>query len=84
MKPKPTTIFKMLGDDTRYRIIKCLIDGERCACAIPKLVKRAQPTVSLQLKKLVKAGILSSRREGRWMKYSIRDKRILYLIWYVE
>lgn len=68
-------IFKALGDRTRYNLVSALIDGERCACELPSLVKRAQPTVSLQLKYLLNAGILSSRREGKKVLYRISDAR---------
>ena len=68
-------LFKALGDRTRYNIVSVLINGERCACELPRLVKRAQPTVSLQLKYLLKAGILSSRRKGKKVLYRIVDGR---------
>ena len=74
MRPK-FELFKALGDRTRFNIVSILIDGELCACEIPKLVKRAQPTVSLQLKYLLKAGILSSRRDGKKVLYKIADLR---------
>jgi len=73
-------IFKALGDKTRYKIVTALLDGERCACELPKIVKRAQPTVSLQLKYLSKAGIVSARRDGKKMIYKIVDKRVKFLV----
>jgi DNA-binding transcriptional ArsR family regulator len=72
--------FKALGDKTRYKIVSALAKKERCACELPKLVGRAQPTVSLQLKYLKKAGILSNRKEGKQIIYNIRDKRIRRLL----
>lgn len=73
-------IFKALGDKTRYNIVAALLGGELCACELPKLVKRAQPTVSLQLKRLSKSGILSSRRDGKKILYKISDKRVKSLV----
>ena len=73
-------LFKALGDRTRYNIISALLEGERCACDLPKLVKRAQPTVSLQLKYLVKAGVLASRRDGKKILYRISDLRVKGLV----
>ena len=73
-------IFKALGDKTRYRIVTALLDGELCACELPKIVKRAQPTVSLQLKCLAKAGIVSARRDGKKMIYKIADSRVKWLV----
>jgi len=73
-------IFKALGDRTRYRIVLALLDGERCACELPKIVKRAQPTVSLQLKCLANAGVVSSRRDGKKVIYKIANPKIERLI----
>jgi len=73
-------LFKSLGDKTRFKIVSILLDGEKCACVIPALVHRAQPTVSLQLKYLVKFGILSSRREGKMILYKIKDTRVSKII----
>jgi len=78
--PKEQVLFKALGDETRFNIVSILLDGEKCACVIPNLVHRAQPTVSLQLKYLVEAGLLSSRRDGKKILYKIIDKRIIKII----
>lgn len=77
-------IFKALGDKTRYKIVTALLGGELCACELPKIVKRAQPTVSLQLKCLSKAGVVSSRREGKKIIYKIADARVGKLMRQVE
>lgn len=69
-------LFRALGDETRYRIVSALSDGEKCACELPGLVKRAQPTTSLQLKYLTDAGILARRREGKKILYMITDSRV--------
>lgn len=73
-------IFRALSDDTRFRIICCLLEGELCACVIPQMIGRAQPTVSLQLKKLVRLGVLASRRSGKMVLYRIKDRRITLLL----
>jgi len=75
-KAKPGfTIFKALGDETRYNLACALLGGERCACELPAIVRRAQPTVSLQLKYLLRAGIVSSRRDGKKILYRISSSR---------
>lgn len=73
-------VFRELGDETRFGLVSALLPGERCACELPALVKRAQPTVSLQLKRLVKAGVLSSRREGKKVIYWVSDARVKKLL----
>jgi len=59
------TILKMLSDATRLRIIELLLDGEKCVCEVYPKVKRKQSTVSIQLRKLEKAGIVKSERAGK-------------------
>ena len=79
-KEKDFLLFKALGDKTRFKIVSILLDGEQCACVIPKLVNRAQPTVSLQLKYLVDLGILSSRKDGKKILYKINNPKIKKMI----
>jgi len=74
------TVFEALGDPTRYKMVSALLSGERCACELPSMVGRAQPTVSLQLKRLVKAGILSARKDGKKIIYRISDARVKKLL----
>jgi DNA-binding transcriptional ArsR family regulator len=76
MQKYDCAIFKALGDKTRYRIMSELVRRERCACELPRLVGRAQPTVSLQLKYLSELGIVSSRRRGREVIYKVSDRRV--------
>jgi len=69
-------IMKSLSDGTRLKIVRFLLDGEKCVCEIFPHVKRTQSTTSIQLGKLEKAGILKSRREGKKIFYSIKDLRV--------
>ena len=77
-------LFKALGEETTFRIIKLLLKnegcicetGEYCACEIPSLIKRTQSNTSMQLAKLQDWGIIQSRRDGKKILYSIRDKRV--------
>jgi len=72
----PLKILNALSDETRFRIIDFLLDGEKCVCQIFPHVKRTQSTTSIQLGKLEKCGILKSRREGKRIFYSIGDHRV--------
>ncbi len=73
-------ILKALGDETRLKIVKFLLDGEKCVCEIFPHVKRTQSTTSTQLDVLRTAGILDSRKDGKKVYYFIKDKRILKLL----
>lgn len=73
-------LLKAMADDTRIRILQYLMNGEQCACTIVPFIGKAQPTVSQHLKILVEAGILDVRREGTWMKYKIKDDRVVQIM----
>lgn len=68
-------LFKALGEETKHRIIQLLMKGEYCACEIPTLIKRTQSNTSMHLAKLQDWGIIHSRRDGKKILYSIKDKR---------
>ncbi|MEW6721627.1 MAG: metalloregulator ArsR/SmtB family transcription factor [Candidatus Micrarchaeota archaeon] len=74
------SLFKALADPTRLKIVEILLRGERCACELPAMLGKAQPTVSLQLKKLVSAGVLSFRKDGTKSIYFVSDPRAKKLI----
>jgi ArsR family transcriptional regulator, lead/cadmium/zinc/bismuth-responsive transcriptional repressor len=69
-------LFKSLGAETTYLIVESLLLGERCACELPKIIGRTQSNTSMHLAKLLDLGILKSRKEGKCILYSIKDKRI--------
>jgi ArsR family transcriptional regulator len=73
---KALNVLKALSDSTRLRIVYFLLDGEKCICQIIPYVKRSQPTVSIQLSKLRRFGIVRSRKEGRQVYYRISNYRV--------
>ncbi|MFO7966308.1 MAG: metalloregulator ArsR/SmtB family transcription factor [Archaeoglobaceae archaeon] len=73
-------IFKALSDETRFKIVKLLLDGEKCVCEIIPETGRTQSTVSTQLNKLETMDILTSRREGKSVYYRISNPRVSKLL----
>jgi DNA-binding transcriptional ArsR family regulator len=71
-----TTILKALADETRLQILKFLEDGEKCVCEIVPYIGTSQSNVSQHLKILKNANIVTDRREGRSIYYSVVDERI--------
>lgn len=69
-------ILKSLSDETRLKIVKFLLDGEKCVCEIFPHVKRTQSTVSIHLGNLERAEVLESRRDGKKIFYKIKDSRV--------
>lgn len=68
---KMLCIFKALSDENRIRIFKMLRSGEKCACKLLEELNISQPTLSHHMKILCDAGIVSGRKVGKWMHYSI-------------
>jgi ArsR family transcriptional regulator len=64
-------LFHALSDETRLEIVQRLRGGERCVCDLTDLLEAAQSRLSFHLKVLKDAGIVSDRREGRWVHYSL-------------
>jgi ArsR family transcriptional regulator, arsenate/arsenite/antimonite-responsive transcriptional repressor len=62
---------KALGDEKRLRILLQLAGGERCVCDLMEDLGAAQSLLSFHLKTLKDAGLVTDRREGRWVHYSI-------------
>ena len=70
-------LFKALGEETKHKILKALLNGELCACEIPIRIKRTQSNCSMHLAKLLKWGLVKQRREGKMIIYSIKDKKVV-------
>jgi len=70
--PGAVNSLKALADGNRLRIVLALRDeGELCACQIVALLGVAGPTASRHLARLVDAGLLRSRKDGRWVHYRL-------------
>lgn len=63
--------FQALGDRTRLRLLNLMGDQEICVCYFVEVLGCPQPKVSRHLAYLRSAGIVSIRREGKWMHYRI-------------
>lgn len=64
-------IFRVLSDPKRLQIVDMLSEGELCACKIQEAFDITQPTLSHDMKLLCDAGLVISRKVGKWMHYSI-------------
>jgi ArsR family transcriptional regulator len=71
--PETTVLarFQAVAEETRLRIVQLLSDGERCVCELQADLEAAQSRLSFHLRKLKEAGIVSDRRDGRWVYYSL-------------
>ena len=67
-------ITKAMADQNRVRILLALRRGELCACQITELFGLAPSTMSKHLSLLHAAGLVRSRKEGRWVFYQLPGK----------
>jgi ArsR family transcriptional regulator len=63
--------FQALGDNTRLRLLNLMGDQEICVCYFVEILNQPQPKISRHLAYLRKAGIVTTRRDGKWMHYRI-------------
>lgn len=69
-------MFRAFSDRTRLRILHLLkVSGEQCVGDLVTALDERQAKVSRHLAYLRRAGLLSARRDGAWMHYSIAPAR---------
>jgi DNA-binding transcriptional ArsR family regulator len=66
-------ITKALSDENRVRALMMLKGGELCVCQIIEMLGLAPSTVSKHMSILRQANLVESRKQGRWMYYSLAD-----------
>lgn len=64
-------ITKALADESRLRILLLLSQGELCVCQIIAIIGLAPSTVSKHMSILHQAGLVESRKTGRWVYYHL-------------
>jgi ArsR family transcriptional regulator len=64
-------IFHALSDETRLQLLDLLAEGEQCVCDLTDALKTGQSRLSFHLKILKDAGLLTDRRDGRWVYYAL-------------
>lgn len=64
-------LFRALADPTRLRLLNLMADREICVCYFIEILRLSQPKISRHLAYLRRAGIVSARRQGKWMYYRL-------------
>lgn len=75
-----TQIFDALSDFTRFRILGALMQGEMGVSEIREMSSVSQSAVSHQLRLLRDRGLVTSRRDGQRVIYSLSDEHVSLLI----
>lgn len=69
-------LFKVFGDSTRVKILCALNSTEMCVCDIAVLLGMTKSAISHQLRILKQAKLVSFRREGKVVYYSLADRHV--------
>lgn len=69
-------ILKVIAEPNRLKIICLLIPGTRCVCEIQETLSLRQNLVSHHLRILKKNGLITNKKKGQWMHYSLNRKKI--------
>lgn len=73
-------LFRGLGDTTRLSILEILRGGEKTATEIVDKTGQSQSNISNHLACLLECGLVTNRRDGRHIFYSLRDKKVAKLL----
>ena len=73
-------LFKVLGDQTRVKILFTLIKDEMCVCDIAQLLGMTQSAISHQLRVLKANKLVKFRRDGKTVFYSLADNHVRTII----
>lgn len=68
---KNAMVFKAFCDENRLMILELLQTGEKCACKLLEDLQIGQSTLSHHMKILCEAGVVTWRKDGKWIYYSI-------------
>jgi ArsR family transcriptional regulator len=69
--PNLVSLLQALGDRTRLRLLNLIATGEVCVCWFVELLEEPQPKISRHLAYLRRVGLVSARRDGKWIHYSL-------------
>lgn len=69
--PQLETLFQALADRTRLRLLNLIGENEVCVCFFVEVLGEPQPKISRHLGVLRSAGLVSARRDGKWMHYRL-------------
>jgi len=78
---KRIRLHNLLAGETRYKLVKILNElKELCVCDMAEILEMGISAVSHQLRLLRKEKIVSTRRDGQTIYYSLQDKEIEKLL----
>ena len=73
-------LYKVFGDSTRIKILYVLLQSEMCVGDIAEVLDMSSSAISHQLKVLKQAHLISFRRQGKILFYSLADDHVRIII----
>ena len=73
-------VLRAISAPARLRILLAIGEGEACVCHLETVLGMRQAYISQQLMSLRDAGLLQTRREGRFIYYRLQTPEVLALI----
>ena len=77
---KISRIFRAISTPTRFRILAAIGKGEACVCHLEALLDLRQAYISQQLMEMRDAGLLDTRRDGRYIFYRLTEPELLDML----
>ena len=76
---KEASLLKVLSDVTRLRVaLLLLVNGETCVCKLAEALNEPQCKISRHLGIMRSAGLVTTRREGTWIHYTLAIPRSFF------
>lgn len=74
------TIYQVLGDPSRLKIVMALRREEMCVCDLAALTGISESAVSHQMRRLKDLALVKTRRDGQVVYYALDDKHVVLLL----
>ncbi|MFD1685826.1 ArsR/SmtB family transcription factor [Halobellus litoreus] len=74
-------VVSALANETRYTLVRVLVaaEGELCVCELNAVVDVSESGLSHALSKLVDAGLVEGRKDGRWKMYRATNRAVAFV-----
>lgn len=81
-----SALLKLIAENNRLQILCILNKGEHCVCQLIKHLELSNSLISHHLKDIKDAGLVSDRKDSKWVYYSLtpKGKYIIKLIFQIQ
>ena len=66
---------KCIGDETRLKMLKLLLEDEFCVCQLTAILNKSQSSVSQHLTYFKDLKLVNEKKKGKWTYYTINRKK---------